>query len=239
MLDGLELIAGRVALSVLADDAVNAKEIWDAGAGSVIPALAAARHQDERELSEAVRACVASIPLVSVALGGNADVSQWHKVLVGGQNGAHHLNQPFSTAGFAKGACGRAWVNGVVTPSSTRSRVLVSTLGAAKHELDMAVAMQLASEAQLDAVKVHPAVPELSEGAIFEIGKATSEAGIAGFEPAGGLDFDTTPRLLARLLEIPDLLLLPHVFGAVRDQDGRTSPALVAKLVNRVIAATK
>jgi len=236
MLDGLEFIAGRVALSVLADDPANARDIWDAGRGSVLPAVAAARYPDARAFCDAVSACRSAVPSVSAALGGGADVRQWHKVLAAGHNGAGHLNQPLSTAGYAKGACPQAWVNGVVIPGS-RSRVLLETVGGAEIELSPTAAAQLVREAQLDALKLHPALPDTPVSAIVEVAQAAAEAGVTAFEPAGGLDLDATPRLLARLLEVPRLLFIPHVFGAVRDVNGRTDPHLVETLIERVVAA--
>lgn len=237
MLEGLRFLAGRIAISVLADDAGNAREIWDAGAGSVLPAIAAARHREEAGFVHAVTGSLSSIPLISAALGGGADVRQWHKVLSAGLAGAQHLNQPFSSAGYVKGACPEAWVNGVLTPTSGASRVLMVTLRGNGVDIGLAAAAQLAREAQLDAVKFHPAAPDQHLEATLEVARATADAGVPGFEPAGGLDLESTSRMLVRLMEIPRLLLIPHVFGAVRDAGGRTDPRLVERLVNSVRAA--
>ena len=238
-LDALSWLgAGRVALSVPAADAEDARAVWEASEGVALPALAAYEFSSERALLDEVSRTLALIPVLSIALGGGADVTQWRKVLAAGSAGPLHLNQPFGTAAFGKGRFPGSWVNGVVEPTLVPGRVRVAGPDAGGIELEAWAAAALLAGGQVDALKLHPTDAEQGFRSTVAAASAASEAGLTGFEPAGGLDLEDAPRLVELLLEIPRLMILPHVFGAVRDREsGRADLARVRKLVAGVKAA--
>lgn len=229
-------IGGRVAVCFSARDAENAHQVWEAGEGSAIVSLEAAKYADESAFSAAVFSMLSAVPVLSVALGGGADPKQWGKVMAGGLAGAQHLNQPFSTAAFVKGrVAGRAnsWVNGVVRPSGTPGTVLMEMVDGSAVSASAVDASRLLKESSVDALKFHPArgveiLPEVvaaSSGAVA--------AGLVGFEPAGGIGPDNIVALTRAVLATGIPYFLPHVFGSVVDKaTGRTRPEAVAAIMH-------
>lgn len=237
LLEPLEFIGGRLAVSVPADDADSAAAVWDAGEGTALPSLAAADFPDARELVSAVEEVSLRVPIFSIALGGGADPRQWEKVLRAGEAGAKHLNQPFSTASFVKGRLPAAWVNGVVEPGPQGDLVQLLTIESPCPALSAREASHLLSEGKVDALKVHPT--DATEGfrGTLEAARRAAEAGFEGFEPAGGLDLSNLPHLAELLLEIPRIKVIPHVFSAVRSTEtGKVDPRRVRRLVEELRA---
>ena len=234
-------IGGRVAVCFSARDAANAREVWEAGEGSAIVSLEAAKYPDEAAFSAAVSSMMSAVPVLSVALGGGADPKQWAKVLAGGLAGAQHLNQPFSTAAFVKGrvAAGpNSWVNGVVRPSGTVGAVLLEMVDGHAIPVSATDAARFLREAGVDALKFHPArgVEILPE--VVAACTAASTVGLTGFEPAGGIGPDNIIELTRACVATGIPYFLPHVFGSVVDKaTGRTKPEAVAAIVRDLRAA--
>lgn len=229
-------IGGRVAVCFPVKDAENAREVWEAGEGSAIVTLEAARYSDEAAFSAAVASLLPAVPALSLALGGGADPKQWPKVAVGGLAGAQHLNQPFSTSGFVKGrvtSSTNSWVNGVVRPSGTPGRVLAEMVDGEAVEISAIDACRFLREAGVDALKFHPAhgVEILNE--VAAACSAAHGAGLVGFEPAGGVTPENIVELAQACLATGIPYFLPHVFGAVVDKGtGRTKPEAVAAIIH-------
>lgn len=229
---------GRVAVSVPAADAEDAVAVWEASEGVALPALVAHDFPTKRALVDEVARSLAEVPVVSVALGGRADATQWKKVLACGTATPLHLNQPFVTAAYVKGRSPGSWVNGLVELTDEPGRVRLAGEGAARLELEVGAAAALLAGGRVDALKLHPTDPEHGFRATVAAAVAAAEAGLAGFEPAGGLDLANTPRLIEQLVAISDTKILPHVFGAVTDvATGRADLARVRRLVADVRAA--
>ena len=235
MTDGLaelSFVGGRLAVSVPVYDADSAAIVWEAGEGAALPTLEAADFASVEALVRVVRQVTKRVPVLSVALGGGADPSQWEKVLAAGEAGAQHLNQPFATASFVKGRLPRAWVNGVVEPGAAARGVRLVTVGADGPTVSARAASRLLREGQLDALKVHPTDPSRDFRSTLTAARFAAELGLTGFEPAGGLDAANLPRLAERLLGFPNIKVIAHVFSAVKDpSSGRTDPGLVERLV--------
>lgn len=231
-LAGLSFVGGRLAVSVPVHDAESAVVIWEAGAGAALPTLQGADFASAEALVHVVRQVAKRVPVHSVALGGGADPSQWAKVLAAGEAGAQHLNQPFATASFVKGRLPRAWVNGVVEPRAAARGVRLIAVGAGGPTVSARAAARLLREGQLDALKVHPTDPLRDFRATLTAARFAAEQGLTGFEPAGGLDAANLPRLAERLLGLPNIKVIAHVFSAVTDPStGKTDPGLVEQLV--------
>lgn len=228
-------IGGRVAVCFSARDAENAREVWEAGEGSAIVSLEAAKYPDEAAFSAAVSSLMSAVPVLSVALGGGADPKQWGKVMAGGLAGAQHLNQPFSTAGFVKGhvsASTNSWVNGVVRPSGTPGTVLMEMVDGEPMQISAVDAARLLKELGVDALKFHPArgVEILPE--VVAACSAAVSAGLLGFEPAGGVTPANIVALTRACVDTGIPYFLPHVFGSVVDKaTGRTRPEAVAGII--------
>lgn len=230
--DMMWLGGGRLAVSVPASDADEALAVWEASEGVALPALAAAVFPSEEALRVEAARCLSKVPALSIALGGGADVSQWAKVLAAATEGAMHLNQPFTTAAYAKGRFTQAWVNGVVEPAGAPGRVRLTGLSNPLPELDARDAARILVDGQVDALKLHPTDSDEGFRSTVEAGRCAADMGMLGFEPAGGLNLQNTPHLVERLLHVPDLRVLPHVFGAVMDKaTGRVDLAKVRTLV--------
>lgn len=231
----IKWIGGRVAVCFPAKDAENAREVWEAGEGSALVSLEAAKYPDEAAFSAAVSSMLSAVPVLSVALGGGADPKQWGKVMAGGLAGAQHLNQPFSTSGFVKGrvsASTNSWVNGVVRPTGTPGSVLIEMVDGEAVPLSAADACRLLKESGVDALKFHPArgaeiLPEVAAAC-----NSAVTAGIVGFEPAGGIGPDNIVELTRACLATGIPYFLPHIFGSVVDKaTGRTKPEAVTAIM--------
>jgi len=219
-------------VSVPASGVEEALAIWEATDGVALPALAAFNFPSEAALQEEAARCLARLPAVSIALGGGADVSQWRKVLSAGHAGPLHLNQPFTTAAYAKGRFNDSWVNGVIEPTAIPGRVKVTGIAADQLEIDLRDAARILLDGQLDALKLHPTDVSGDFRATVAAATEAADVGIMGFEPAGGLGLENTPRLVERLIQIPRLRILPHVFGAVIDKStGKVDIGRVRALV--------
>lgn len=230
-------IGGRVAVCFSAHDAENAREVWEAGEGSAIVSLEAAKYADESAFSTAVSSMLSAVPVLSVALGGGADPRQWSKVMAGGLAGAQHLNQPFSTSGFVKGRVAgsgaNSWVNGVVRPSGTPGTVMMEMVDGSAISVSAVDASRLLKESGADALKFHPARGvEILPEVVAACSGAVS-AGLVGFEPAGGIGPDNIVELTQAILATGIPYFLPHVFGSVVDKaTGRTRPEAVAAIMH-------
>lgn len=223
---------GRIAVSVPSRDADEALGIWEAGEGTAVPSLSAASFSSVQALQDETARCLLSVPVLSVALGGGADVWQWIKVLAAGEAGAPHLNQPFTTAPFAKGRFPGMWVNGVVEPTEAIGRVHLTGVRGPLPVIDVQEAAKMLLDGQVDALKLHPTDPADDFRATMAIATGAAEAGVAAFEPAGNLDLTSTPQLVERLMAVPDLRVLPHVFSALLDRTtGRVDLGRVRALI--------
>lgn len=222
---------GRVAVSVPASNADEALAVWDMGEGVAIPTLQAASFPSPVMLRDEAARCLARVRVLSIALGGGADVSQWRTVLAAAEAGAPHVNQPFTTAAFAKGRFPAAWVNGVVMPARKRGYVQLAGLGEPFPVVDVEVAARMLLEGQVDALKVHPADPEDGFEATVAVARGAARAGMTAFEPAGRIDLSGLPKLVEQLMTIPGLRILPHVFGAVLDEDTRETDLVRLRLL--------
>lgn len=209
---------GRVAVSVPAGDAEEALAVWEAGEGLVVPSLRAATFPNPEAIREETARCLSRVPVFSIALGGGADVSQWRMVLVAAEAGAPHLNQPFTTAAFAKGRFPGAWVNGVVEPTNDSGRVRLTGIRNPLPVVHPEEAARMLLDGQVNALKLHPTDPEYRFQTTVAIATAAAQAGVTAFEPAGRIDLTGLPRLVDQLMAVPGLRILPHVFGAVLDR---------------------
>jgi 2-dehydro-3-deoxy-phosphogluconate aldolase len=235
-------LGGRFLFNVLAKDADNAKEIWEASEGYAVIGMVLKDYSSMEEAYEAASDIKKVVGMVSVGLGGG-DSTQWKRVVeVALRLDPGHINQVFPATGYTIGALqSRGFegnvVNALVSPSGTPGQVVLSTgplseKASVKAVVPCEVAFRMIKEVGGVAVKAFPIegdkrLPELSA-----IAKATKQAGLPILELTGGITVGNVERLLLACMEDGPEMVIPHVHSSIIDKETkRTDPDKVAELV--------
>jgi 2-dehydro-3-deoxy-phosphogluconate aldolase len=236
MLNGVELIGGRLAVNVLAAGPENAAAVVRQAGQSVLVGMITKGLTYDQAVAR-VDACQALGVPVSVGLGAG-DPSVWRLAAnVARATKAAHVNQVFPTAAVTAGLLEGSGtvVNALISPSGTPGRVIISA-GPLSHKaaepaivsVDTAAAML--AEAGIPSVKFFPL--NGAWGELKSMATAAARAGIPIFEPTGGIDASNLAEAAAICLEAGCPVVIPHVYSAVVDKaTGETIPSKVVELV--------
>lgn len=236
MLQGIELIGGRLAINVLAAGPENAGEVVRIAGRAVLVGLISKGFSLEAAVSRVRASQSAGVP-VSVGLGAG-DPTVWRLAAeVARVTGAAHVNQVFPTAPYTAGLLTgtSTVVNALVSPSGTPGRVVISTGPVSSRAAEPAVvsadtAAAMLVEAGIPSVKFFPLNGAWDE--LEAMARAAARAGLQMFEPTGGLDASNVARAATICLEAGCPVVVPHVYSAVVDKvSGQTVPELVVELV--------
>lgn len=235
-------LGGRFLFNVLAKDAANAKDIWEASGGYAVIGIVL---KDYPSMDEAIAVAteIKDIAgMVSVGLGGG-DPAQWFRVVeIALRVDAGHVNQVFPATGYtigslkAKGFSGNV-VNALVAPGGTPGQVILSTgplseKAPVKAVVPCDVAFRMIKEIGGNAVKAFPTEGDKRLSELAAIAKATKAAGIPILEPTGGITVGNLESLLRVCIDDGPDMVIPHVHSSIIDKaTGRTDPAKVAELV--------
>lgn len=235
-------LGGRFLFNVLAKNADNAKEIWEAAEGYAVMGIVLKDYSSMEAAYEAASDIKKIAGMVSVGLGGG-DPSQWRRVVeVALRLDPGHVNQVFPATGYTIGALqARGFegnvVNALVGPSGTPGQVVLSTGPLSEKAPQKAtvmcdVAFRMIKEIGGVAVKAFPIEGDKRLGELAAIAKATKEAGLPILEPTGGITLGNVERLLRACIEEGPEMVIPHVHSSIIDKEtGRTDPGKVAELV--------
>lgn len=241
----LPLLNGRVAVNLLARDAANAREVWEATEGHAAIGVLLADHPSVEAAVRQVRSFQEVIPVVSVGLGAG-DPNQWQRVAdTALQTDPGHVNQVFPAAGYtvgalrAKGMAGGNVVNALVSPTGIPGRVIISTGPRSSHtpaaQVDCATAAAMLAEVGVDSVKFFPIEGDARLPEVAAMAKAAAEAGIPVFEPTGGITVANVARVVETCLKAGSPVVMPHIYSAIIDKEtGRTRPADAAALLAEI-----
>lgn len=235
-------LGGRLLFNVLAKDAKNAKEIWEASEGYAVMGIVLKDYPSIEEACDVALRIKEIAGMVSVGLGGG-DPSQWMRVVEAAlRTDPGHVNQVFPATGYTIGALETKGlednvVNALVGPSGTPGQVVLSTGPLSEKALTEAVvpcdaAFRMIKEIGGRAVKAFPVQGDKRLGELSVIAKATREAGIGILEPTGGITIGNVESLLRTCLSGGPEMIIPHVHSSIISKEtGRTDPAKVAELV--------
>lgn len=228
----LEKFAGQLLVNVLAKDEQNAKEIFEAGEGYIVPGIAAADFPQIDDAIETVLSLKKAVPAVSIGLGGGGSFAEWKNVLdIAVKAKPAHINQPFEKAPYAKGYLAAKGVevviNALVSPTGQIGKIRLATGAIVRVEeiLDIAKALGILS------IKVMPVggLDHLDE--LIYIAKEAAKRGIRGIEPAGGIKIDHLPKMFQEIQKTNIELFMPHIFGDVLQSKGQSDPLKIRRMM--------
>ncbi len=235
-------LGGRFLFNVLAKDADNAKEIWEASEGYAVIGIVLKDYPSMEQAYEVASDIKKIAGMVSVGLGGG-DPSQWRRVVeIALRVDPGHVNQVFPATGYTIGALSARGhegnvVNALVGPSGTPGRVVLSTGPLSEKAPEKAVvpcdvAFRMIKEIGGNAVKAFPIEGDKRLPELAAIAKATKEADLPILEPTGGITVGNVESLLRTCLEAGVEMVIPHVHSSIISKEtGRTDPSKVAELV--------
>jgi len=222
----LPLLDRKLALNLLAKDAANAREVWEATEGHVVIGVMLADYQTIEGAVAQIRSLQQVLPLVSVGLGAG-DPNQWQRVVdTALLTDPGHVNQIFPAAAYTVGALRARGmennvVNALVSPSGTPGKVIISTgprsQGLPPVEVNCEAAATMLAEVGVDSVKFFPIKGEARLAELSEMARAAAEAGIPAFEPTGGIAVNNVARVVETCLEAGSQVVIPHIYTAIVD----------------------
>lgn len=244
----LPLYNGRIALNLLAKNAENAREVWDATGGHVLVGVMLADYATVEDAAAQLNSLMQAVPVASVGLGAG-DPKQWQRVVdTALLTNPGHVNQVFPAAAYTVGALRARGleqnvVNALITPSGTPGKVLIGTgplsQSAPAAEVACETAAAMLAEMGVDSVKFFPIKGDARLDEVRAMAKAAAGAGIRIFEPTGGIGISNVARVVEAVLEAGSEIVIPHIYTAIVDPaTGLTRPheaeALMAE-VRRVV----
>lgn len=234
-----------VRLNMLAGSVANAAAVVAAAQGKALIGVMVKNYAaTELAIAAVLELQQAGIP-VSVGLGAG-DPTQWRTVVdVAVATKPEHVNQVFPAAGFTLAALKAAGgsgtlVNALISPSGTPGKVIITT-GPNSQKFREAVSCEAAaamlSEVGVRSVKFYPidGIARLEE--VSTMVKAAVQEGITVFEPTGGIDAETLPRIVEKCAECGAEQIIPHIYTSIIDkQTGLTRISDVTMLVDSLAA---
>jgi 2-dehydro-3-deoxy-phosphogluconate aldolase len=166
--------------------------------------------------------------LVSVGLG-DGDANQWERALyIATQTLPFHINQVFPTAARAVGVLSEhkagIRVNALVSPTENPHRISVGTGPISSKNSDSTLPIEAALDILLDggvnAVKLYPLAGTKNLESLSNVAKAAA-ARYMTIEPTGGIDLENLAQITAICLESGCKSIMPHIYSAVKDSNGR------------------
>lgn len=240
----LPLYRERVALNLLAKDADNARQVWEATGGHALVGVMLADYATVDAAVAQVRALLEVVPVVSVGLGAG-DPQQWERVVEAAlRTDPGHVNQVFPAAAYTVGALRARGleqnvVNGLISPSGTPGKVLIATgprsQSAPAAEVPCEAAAAMLAEVGVDSVKLFPVKGDTRLDEVRAMARAAAAAGIPVFEPTGGLTVHNLARVVEAVLDAGCQVVIPHVYTAIVDPEtGLTRPGEAEALMGEV-----
>jgi len=234
----------RVAINFLAKDAKNGKEIYDAIDGYTAVGVLSKQFDTYEEGVNYVKDFMKEVPCVSVGLGSGDPAQGIKAAIIASKTDPGHVNQVFTSAGYAAGALGAnenndTAINVLISPTGTVGKVKINTgplsseQNAAIVDAETALAMILDMEAH--SVKFYPMGGEKSIEELEYVAKACASMGVPMIEPTGGINLDNFERILKVCLDAGVEKIMPHVYGAAIDKNtGETRADIVENLYDIV-----
>lgn len=240
----LPLYRDRIALNLLARDAENAREVWEATGGHALVGVMLADYATIDDAAAQVRSLLPVIPAVSVGLGAG-DPAQWQRVVdTALLTNPGHVNQVFPAAAYTVGALrarglGENVVNALISPSGTPGKVLIGTgprsSAASAAEVPCETAAAMLAEVGVDSVKFFPIKGDARLEEVRAMARAAAEAGIPVFEPTGGIKVSNVARVVEAVLEAGCKIVITHIYTAIVDPaTGLTRPQDAESLMAEV-----
>lgn len=234
-----------IRLNMLAGSVANALDIVNSTHGNCLIGVMVKNYPSTSTAVDAVaKLQQAGVP-VSVGLGAG-DPSQWNNVVsVAVSTKPEHVNQVFPAAGFTLAALKTAGsdhtlVNALIKPGGTPGRVIVTTgpLSQAYNEaVSCEAAAAMLSEIGIQSIKFYPidGIARLNE--VRSMVKAAVREGISVFEPTGGIDPDSLPKIVEECAQWGVKQIIPHIYSSIIDkQTGLTRISDVQQLVEALAA---
>lgn len=234
MFSNLNPIGGKILLNFLAFSAEEGKRLQEITENAALLGITAADNDFHDGVAQ-IRTLKEIAGVVSVALGGGGAADMWEKALnLAAATEAGHLNQPFTTAGYANGVLGgRQVVNALIRPLMD-GKVNIATGPASSTtvaEVSPETAALLARDAGIRSIKIISMkdFPELAQLTATVRGLAVG--GIKTIEVAGGINLDNIAQIVRCCLDGGAQLVIPHVFGFVSDLKKRTTDFSKVKIL--------
>ncbi|WP_432403815.1 2-dehydro-3-deoxy-phosphogluconate aldolase [Wukongibacter sp. M2B1] len=238
----------KVAINFLAKDAENGKEIYDAIEGHTAVGVLSKQFKDHKEGVTYVRNFMEKVPCVSVGLGDGDPYQGIKAAIIASKTNPGHVNQVFTSAGFASGALNAnehndTAINVLISPTGTVGKVRINTgpLSSKQNDaiIDVETALAMILDMEAHSVKFYPMGGKKSIKELEYVANACSKMGIAMIEPTGGINLDNFEEILKVCLDSGIEKVMPHVYGAAIDKEtGKTRVDIVEKLyeiVKRIV----
>ncbi|MBB3908775.1 KDGP aldolase [Anoxybacteroides rupiense] len=229
----------QLLINVLASGEENAKAIYDAGEGYIVPGIAAADYSTIDEGVAKLRELKKAVPVVSIGLGGGGNFREWKRVVqMAVEAKSEHINQPYETASYAKGYLEannvKPMINALVVPTGIIGKVRLST-GAT---VDVESCLDLAAALNIDSIKVMPVKGLTHLEELVFIAKEAVKRGIRGIEPAGGIKIEHVPIMFKAIQQTHIELFMPHIFGDLLVEPSKTNHEKVRDLLTLLKGGT-
>jgi uncharacterized protein (TIGR03581 family) len=149
-----------------------------------------------------------------------------------------HLNQVFPAAALSQAALTSAGaptvVNALVRPSGVPGMVQVATgplSGRHQHAgVPVDVALDMLAEVGVRSVKLFPVQGAARLDELHAVAAAAAKRDLM-LEPTGGISPDNLSAVLETCRAAGVRWLMPHLYGSVKDADGKLSPVRLAAAV--------
>jgi 2-dehydro-3-deoxy-phosphogluconate aldolase len=240
----LPLLNGRIALNLLAKDAANAREVWEATEGHVLVGVMLADFPTIEGAVAKIRSLQEVVPVLSVGLGAG-DPNQWQRVAdTALLTDPGHINQVFPAAAYTVGALRARGleqnvVNALIGPGSAPGKVIISTgprsQAAPAAEVSCETAAAMLADVGVESVKFFPIKGDARLADVAAMARAAAQAGMPVFEPTGGITVKNVAKVVETCLEAGARIVIPHIYTAIVDPaTGRTRPEEAAALLAEV-----
>lgn len=250
-MQSLSFYRDRVAINVLAHDLANAEAVFHAADGHAAVGLLSSRFAT---IEEGVRCARQWQERVCVSVGlGAGDPTQYYKAaMIAAATAPAHVNQTFTGAGFAAGACAFAagacadpslsptLINAMLRPSGTPGQVILSTGTESSRSATPVLAscdaaVLMVRDLGAHSIKFFPMNGLKSLDELRLLAESCARHGLTMLEPTGGLDLHNFATILKVCLDAGVQKVMPHVYSSIIDKEsGCTRPDDVRELMRMV-----
>ncbi|GIN62609.1 4-hydroxy-2-ketovalerate aldolase [Robertmurraya siralis] len=230
----------KVIFNVLAKDVDNAKELADLAGDRVLIGIMVKNYPSVEAAIEQVELYKDNKIPVSVGLGAG-DPAMWKMVAdVSAKTMPNHVNQVFPAAGYTLGrihelGAVNTLVNALIEPSGSPGEVYISTGPSSsrfKEKVSCEMAATMLAELGVDSVKFYPIDGDRRLDEVAAMVKAAVNAGLAIFEPTGGIDVENVQRIVQTCLDHGAETVIPHLYTSLIDQEtGKTEVEKMKQLL--------
>lgn len=227
----------RICLNVLASDADNMREIYDATEGNVLIGVLSSKFDAVDKAVDSIKN-FNRITNGNISLGlGAGDPKQWKMVAdICSRVEVAHINQVFPAVGYTRASSlGKDnLINGLVKPTETVGVVNIATgpltSGGKKILVSVEEAIMLIKEMGGNSLKFFPMDGLSSRKQYIAVAEACAKMDFI-LEPTGGIDRDNFEEIVSIALTAGVQRIIPHVYSSIISRkNGKTNISDVAKL---------